>query len=100
MLASADGLTLYGFINDVDAISTCYSTCAEAWPPVIVDEEWAVGPGLDIGIFSTTERERTASCNSSPASSRCTRSVATPLPVTSPATAPVTCGSRWRSTAR
>ena len=55
--ASADGLTLYGFTNDVDAISTCYSTCAEAWPPVIVDEEWAVGPGLDIGIFSTTERE-------------------------------------------
>ena len=57
MLASADGLTLYGFTNDVDAISTCYSTCAEAWPPVIVDEEWAVGPGLDIGIFSTTTRE-------------------------------------------
>src|SRR5262245_8325826 len=57
MLASADGLTLYGFTNDVDAISTCYSTCAEAWPPVIVDEDWAVGPGLDIGIFSTTTRD-------------------------------------------
>ena len=57
MLASADGLTLYGFTNDVDAISTCYSTCAEAWPPVIVDEEWTVGPGLDTGIFSTTKRE-------------------------------------------
>ena len=57
MLAGADGLTLYGFVNDVDAISTCYSTCAEAWPPVIVDEEWTVGPGLDTGIFSTTTRE-------------------------------------------
>ena len=57
IMASADGLTLYGFINDVNAISTCYSTCAEAWPPVIVDDEWAVGPGLDTGIFSTTERE-------------------------------------------
>jgi len=57
LLASTDGLTLYGFTNDIDAISTCYSTCAEAWPPVIVDEEWAVGPGLDTGIFSTTERD-------------------------------------------
>ena len=57
LLVSTDGLTLYGFINDVDAISTCYSTCAEAWPPVIVDEEWTVGPGLDTGIFSTTERD-------------------------------------------
>ena len=56
-MTSADGLTLYGFINDVNAISTCYSTCADAWPPVIVDADWAVGPGLDTGIFSTTERE-------------------------------------------
>jgi predicted lipoprotein with Yx(FWY)xxD motif len=57
LLVSTDGLTLYGFTNDVDAISTCYSTCAEAWPPVLVDEEWTVGPGLDTGIFSTTERD-------------------------------------------
>jgi predicted lipoprotein with Yx(FWY)xxD motif len=57
IIADASGLTLYGFINDVNAISTCYSTCAQAWPPVIVDEEWAVGPGLDTGVFSTTERE-------------------------------------------
>jgi predicted lipoprotein with Yx(FWY)xxD motif len=57
ILTNADGLTLYGFINDVNATSTCYSTCAEAWPPVIVPAEWKVGPGLDTGIFSTTKRE-------------------------------------------
>ena len=57
LLVSTDGLTLYGFTNDIDAISTCYSTCADAWPPVIVGEEWTVGPGLDTGIFSTTERD-------------------------------------------
>ena len=57
VMTSADGLTLYGFVNDVDAISTCYSTCADAWPPVIVDTDWAVGPGLDTGVFSTTERD-------------------------------------------
>ncbi len=57
IMTSADGLTLYGFVNDNDAISTCYSTCASAWPPVIVDADWAVGPGLDTGVFSTTERD-------------------------------------------
>ncbi len=57
IMTDATGLTLYGFINDVNATSTCYSTCAEAWPPVIVDADWKVGPGLDTGIFSTTKRE-------------------------------------------
>jgi predicted lipoprotein with Yx(FWY)xxD motif len=57
IMTSADGLTLYGFVNDVNATSTCYSTCAEAWPPVIVPADWKVGPGLDTGVFSTTKRE-------------------------------------------
>ena len=57
ILAGNNGLTLYGFTNDVEAASTCYGTCAEAWPPVIVDADFAVAPGLDVGIFATTERD-------------------------------------------
>jgi predicted lipoprotein with Yx(FWY)xxD motif len=57
ILIGPDGHTLYGFTNDVDAKSTCYSTCAAAWPPVIVDSQWAVGPGLDTGVFSTVQRD-------------------------------------------
>lgn len=57
VLTNANGLTLYGFVNDVDALSTCYGTCADAWPPVIVDAEFSVGPGLDVGFFATTERD-------------------------------------------
>jgi predicted lipoprotein with Yx(FWY)xxD motif len=57
IMTDANGMTLYGFTNDVNATSTCYSTCAEAWPPVIVSADWKVGPGLDTGIFSTTKRE-------------------------------------------
>ncbi len=57
VLTSPDGLTLYGFTNDVDAISACYGTCADAWPPVVVDVDWTAGPGLDFGIFATTVRE-------------------------------------------
>jgi predicted lipoprotein with Yx(FWY)xxD motif len=57
VLAGPDGRTLYGFTNDVNAISTCYGTCAEAWPPVIVQPNWTVGPGLDNGVFSTVIRD-------------------------------------------
>lgn len=57
VLVGPDGRTLYGFTNDVDALSTCYGTCADAWPPVIVSDDWTAGPGLDFGIFATTVRE-------------------------------------------
>lgn len=57
VLADPRGMTLYAFTNDVDAASTCYGTCAEAWPPVIVDPDFIVSPGLDSGIFATTVRE-------------------------------------------
>ena len=56
ILVGRDGLTLYGFTNDVDARSTCEGACADAWPPVIVDADWTPGPGLDSGIFATTVR--------------------------------------------
>jgi predicted lipoprotein with Yx(FWY)xxD motif len=57
ILVGPDGKTLYGFTNDVNATSTCYSTCATAWPPVLVGSEWTVGPGLDSGVFSTITRD-------------------------------------------
>ena len=57
ILVGTNGKTLYGFTNDVSATSTCYSTCAQAWPPVLVGSEWMVGPGLDSGVFSTITRD-------------------------------------------
>ena len=57
IIAGSNGLTLYGFTNDVDAASTCYGTCADAWPPVLVDADFALAPGLDVGIFATTVRD-------------------------------------------
>ncbi|MFK8023008.1 MAG: hypothetical protein AB8G26_03500 [Ilumatobacter sp.] len=57
ILVGEDGLTLYGFTNDVNAIPACYDACADAWPPVIVDEDWQVAPGLDLGIFATATRD-------------------------------------------
>lgn len=57
VLADPDGMTLYAFTNDANATSTCSGTCAEAWPPVLVDPDFIVSPGLDSGIFATTQRD-------------------------------------------
>ena len=57
ILIGTSGTTLYGFANDTAAKSTCYGACANAWPPVIVDDSWTVGPGLDSGVFSTITRD-------------------------------------------
>ncbi len=57
ILAGPDGRTLYGFTNDINASSTCYSTCAAAWPPLTTGAQWTVAPGLDTGIFSTVTRD-------------------------------------------
>ncbi len=57
ILVDEAGNTLYAFTNDTDAKSTCTGTCAEAWPPVIVDASWTVAPGLDSGVFSTVVRD-------------------------------------------
>jgi predicted lipoprotein with Yx(FWY)xxD motif len=57
ILVGADGLTLYGFTQDIDGVSTCSGTCGEAWPPVLVGPDWTVGPELDSGVFSTVRRD-------------------------------------------
>ena len=36
ILVNAKGLTLYVFAKDPASKSTCYSTCAKYWPPVLV----------------------------------------------------------------
>jgi len=56
ILVDEIGNSLYGFTNDTNAQTTCTGTCADAWPPVIVDENWTVAPGLDAGVFSTIIR--------------------------------------------
>ena len=57
ILVGADGRSLYAFTNDTQAASTCYGTCADDWPPVIVDPDWSVSPELDSGVFATTIRD-------------------------------------------
>jgi predicted lipoprotein with Yx(FWY)xxD motif len=57
ILVDPQGRTLYAFTKDTAATSTCTATCAEAWPPAVVDASWTVAPGLDSGVFSTITRD-------------------------------------------
>ena len=54
MLVDADGLTLYAFTTDTEGVPTCVDTCAEAWPPALVDGEPTV-EGVDAAIVSTVD---------------------------------------------
>jgi predicted lipoprotein with Yx(FWY)xxD motif len=55
VLADADGLSLYGFTEDVDGVPTCTDACADAWPPLLVDSS-ELPEGLDAAVFSVVER--------------------------------------------
>lgn len=55
ILVNDEGLTLYGFTDDTDGVSTCYDACADTWPPVLGAAQ--PGAGLDAAVFTTTERD-------------------------------------------
>ena len=49
-ILAKDGLTVYLFDQDVDANSTCYDACANAWPPVLAKEGESFGASMGITI--------------------------------------------------
>lgn len=54
VLATADGLTLYGFLPDEAAgAPTCTGDCVGSWP-VLVAPDGEVPDGLDTAVFSVT----------------------------------------------
>jgi len=55
ILVDGRGLTLYGFTDDTNGISTCYDDCASAWPPHT--GELALGDGLSEAGFNSVDRD-------------------------------------------
>ena len=53
VLANLDGMSLYTFKPDAPNESNCYESCAQAWPPVLVDKEQA---DLLKGVLGTAIR--------------------------------------------
>lgn len=58
ILVGPEEMTLYMFDNDEGGESTCYDQCAEAWPPLTVDDEADATAGADVAAeLGTTERD-------------------------------------------
>jgi predicted lipoprotein with Yx(FWY)xxD motif len=56
VLVGANGLTVYGFTQDVDGVSTCFDACAAAWPAVTVTDGFSLPEGIDRTLVSSIDR--------------------------------------------
>jgi len=58
ILADSKGMTLYMFVPDKPNESVCYGSCAQAWPPLILESGQPVaGEGVNARLGITTRRD-------------------------------------------
>ncbi len=56
ILVDGAGKTLYLFVADTGSSSTCYTTCAQIWPPVLTSGPPQAGTGANASLLGTTTR--------------------------------------------
>jgi len=56
ILVDGKGLTLYLFVADTSTTSTCNSSCATVWPPVLTTGAPQAGAGANASLLGTTTR--------------------------------------------
>lgn len=56
ILVDGAGKTLYLFVADTGSTSTCYTACAQIWPPVITSGPPQAGTGATASLLGTTTR--------------------------------------------
>ena len=56
ILVDDKGLTLYLFVADTGTASTCYTSCAAIWPPLLTVGAPQAGAGADASLLGTTTR--------------------------------------------
>ena len=57
ILVDSSGRTLYDFHKDEGTTSSCYGTCAAAWPPLLTEGEPHASNGAQAGLLGTTKRK-------------------------------------------
>ena len=55
-LVDGAGSTLYLFAADKGTTSTCYTTCAQYWPPVLTNGAPVAGTGVNAALLGTIAR--------------------------------------------
>jgi predicted lipoprotein with Yx(FWY)xxD motif len=56
ILVDGKGMTVYLFVADTGTASTCYTSCAAIWPPVLTTGAPQAGTGADTTLLGTTTR--------------------------------------------
>ena len=56
ILVDDKGMTVYLFVADTGTASTCYTSCATIWPPVLTTGAPQAGTGADASLLGTTTR--------------------------------------------
>ena len=56
ILVDGAGKTLYLFVADTGSSSTCYTSCAQLWPPVLTSGPPQAGSGATASLLGTTTR--------------------------------------------
>jgi predicted lipoprotein with Yx(FWY)xxD motif len=56
ILVDGKGITVYLFVKDTGTASTCYTTCAQIWPPVLTTGAPQAGAGATASLLGTTTR--------------------------------------------
>jgi len=56
ILVDGKGITVYLFVKDTGQSSTCYTSCAQVWPPVLTSGPPQAGTGAAASLLGTTTR--------------------------------------------
>jgi predicted lipoprotein with Yx(FWY)xxD motif len=56
ILVDGSGRTVYLFVADTGTTSTCYTSCAQIWPPVLTTGAPQAGAGTTASLLGTTAR--------------------------------------------
>jgi predicted lipoprotein with Yx(FWY)xxD motif len=56
ILVDESGMTVYLFVADTGTTSTCYTSCATIWPPVLTTGAPQAGAGANASLLGTTTR--------------------------------------------
>jgi predicted lipoprotein with Yx(FWY)xxD motif len=56
ILVDGKGITVYLFVKDTSPTSTCYTSCAQIWPPVLTSGTPQAGTGASASLLGTTMR--------------------------------------------
>jgi predicted lipoprotein with Yx(FWY)xxD motif len=56
ILVDGEGITVYLFVADKGTASTCYTSCAQIWPPVLTTGAPQAGAGATASLLGTTTR--------------------------------------------